>query len=86
MEENPENKAFGLEVICFNSENNPEQIQTSNYRYCVGSSLKPKLVRPGRILIKLRLGFCKLVLEAKIFYNACFGSFDTYLLYQYVVI
>ena len=54
MEENPANNAFGLEVICFNNENNPEQIQTSNYRYCVGSSLKPKLVRPGRILIKLK--------------------------------
>eukprot|EP00092_Neocalanus_flemingeri_P026631 GFUD01028866.1.p1 GENE.GFUD01028866.1~~GFUD01028866.1.p1 ORF type:complete len:967 (+),score=196.03 GFUD01028866.1:59-2959(+) len=54
MEENPANNAFGLEVICFNSENNPEQIQTSNYRYCVGSSLKPKLVRPGRVLIKLK--------------------------------
>jgi len=54
MEENPANNAFGLEIICFNSENNPEQVQTSNYRYCVGSSLKPKLVKPGRILIKLK--------------------------------
>jgi len=54
MEENPDNKAFGLEVICFNAEANQTQIQTSNYRYCVGSSLKPKLVRPGRILVKLR--------------------------------
>jgi len=56
MEENPENNSFGLEVICFNHENNKEQMQTSNYRYCVGSSLKPKLVRPGRILIKLKSG------------------------------
>lgn len=54
MEENPEDSSFGLEVICYNSENNPEQVQTSNYRYCVGSNLKPRLVRPGRILIKLR--------------------------------
>ena len=54
MEENPANKAFGLEVICYNAEANPEQIQTSNYKYCVGGSLKPKLVRPGRIHIKLR--------------------------------
>jgi len=59
MEENPATNAFGLEVICYNSENNPEQIQTSNYRYCVGSSLKPKLIKPGRILIKLKSGkFC----------------------------
>ena len=56
MEENPETNAFGLEVICYNSENNPEQVQTSNYRYCVGSSLKPKLMKPGRILIKLKSG------------------------------
>jgi len=53
MEENS-NNAFGLEVICYNSEKNPEQIQNSNYPYCVGSSLKPKLVKPGRILIKLK--------------------------------
>jgi hypothetical protein len=32
MEENPDNKAFGLEVICFNAQANPGQIQTSNYR------------------------------------------------------
>jgi len=56
MEENPATNAFGLEVICYNSENNPEQVQTSNYRYCVGSSLKPKLIKPGRILIKLKSG------------------------------
>ncbi len=54
MEENPDNKAFGLEVICYNAETNPEKVQTSNYKYCVGSSLKPKLVKTGRILIKLR--------------------------------
>ena len=54
MEENPDNKAFGLEVICYNAETNPEKVQTSNYKYCVGSSLKPKLVKAGRILIKLR--------------------------------
>ena len=54
MEENPVNNAFGLEVICFNAENNPNQIQNSNYKYCVGSSLKPKLVKTGRIQIKLR--------------------------------
>ena len=32
MEENPDNNSFGLEVICFNSENDKEMIQTSNYR------------------------------------------------------
>lgn len=54
MEENPDNNSFGLEVICFNSENDKEMIQTSNYRYMVGSSLKPKLVRPGRISVRLK--------------------------------
>ena len=57
MEENPDTNSFGLEVICYNAEANPEQIQNSNYRYCVGSCLKPKLVRPGKILIRLRYSF-----------------------------
>nr|CAD7611105.1 unnamed protein product [Timema genevievae] len=43
---------FGLEVICYRSDRRlPE---TANYRHRVGASLKPKLVRPGRILVRLR--------------------------------
>eukprot|EP00090_Calanus_glacialis_P008679 TRINITY_DN17039_c0_g1_i1.p1 TRINITY_DN17039_c0_g1~~TRINITY_DN17039_c0_g1_i1.p1 ORF type:complete len:960 (-),score=170.98 TRINITY_DN17039_c0_g1_i1:174-3053(-) len=64
MEENPKTNAFGLEVICYNSENNPEQIQNSNYPHCVGTSLKPKLVKPGRILIKLKSGKFRSDIEA----------------------
>ncbi|XP_046990060.1 uncharacterized protein LOC124595385 [Schistocerca americana] len=52
MEESGTNNRFGLEVICYRSDHRlPE---TTNYRHRVGSSLKPKMVRPGRILVRLR--------------------------------
>lgn len=54
MEENPGDNTFGMEVVCFNPESKPDQNQRSTYRYCVGSNLKPKFVKPGRIVIKLR--------------------------------
>ena len=53
MEENKDNNTFGLEVVCYNIENNPEQTQNSNYKYLVGSSSKPRLVKPGSVKIKL---------------------------------
>ncbi|KAK7794660.1 hypothetical protein R5R35_003778 [Gryllus longicercus] len=52
MEENSGNSRFGLEVICYRSDRRlPE---ATNYRHRVGASLKPKMVRPGRIVIRLR--------------------------------
>ena len=52
MEENKDTNSFGLDVACFNPEKS-EDSQRSTYRYKVGSSLKPKLVKPGNILCKL---------------------------------
>jgi len=63
MEESDKHN-FGLEVICFNSERNPEQVQTSNYRHCVGSNLKPVLVKPGKISVQLRSGKFRADVEA----------------------
>lgn len=54
MEENPGDNSFGMEVVCFNAEGKTDQMVASNYRYCVGSNLKPKMVKPGRILVKLK--------------------------------
>ncbi|KAJ9591244.1 hypothetical protein L9F63_002209, partial [Diploptera punctata] len=52
MGESSGDNRFGLEVICYRSDKRlPE---ATNYRHRVGASLKPKLVRPGRILIRLR--------------------------------
>ncbi|XP_067005176.1 uncharacterized protein [Anabrus simplex] len=52
MEESAGDNRFGLEVICYRSDRRlPE---ATNYRHRVGASLKPKLVRPGRILVRLR--------------------------------
>lgn len=52
MEENKDNQSFGLEVICYRSDKKlPE---ATNYKHKVGSSLKPKLVRPGCITIRLK--------------------------------
>ena len=52
MEENKDTNTFGLDVACFNPDNS-EEGQRSTYQYKVGSSLKPKLVKPGNILCKL---------------------------------
>ncbi|XP_063230691.1 uncharacterized protein LOC134535489 [Bacillus rossius redtenbacheri] len=52
MDENPQNNRFGLEVICYRSDHHVPQ--TTNYRHRVGASLKPKLVRPGRIQVRLK--------------------------------
>ena len=54
MEENSEDNTFGMEVICFVDGTGADRMQHSNYRYCVGSNLKPKMVKPGRILVKLK--------------------------------
>ena len=51
MQENPGDNSFGMEVICFNPDSDSVN---SNYPYCVGSNLKPKLVKPGRLIIKLK--------------------------------
>ncbi|GAB6025735.1 hypothetical protein CHUAL_011718 [Chamberlinius hualienensis] len=52
MEENRDTLRFSLEVICYRSDKkNPE---TSNYKYCVGKSSKSKLVRPGKIIVRLK--------------------------------
>lgn len=52
MEESKGDSRFGLEVICYRSDKRlPEQ---TNYRHRVGASTKPKLVRPGRILVRLK--------------------------------
>ncbi|KAG1652899.1 Ankyrin-2 [Nymphon striatum] len=52
MEENKDTHCFGLEVICFRSDNKFPEV--TNYKYRVGSSLKPKLVRPGVIVVRLK--------------------------------
>ena len=52
MEENKDTNTFGLDVACFNPDKS-EETQRSTYKYKVGSSLKPKLVKPGNILCKL---------------------------------
>ncbi|XP_013792671.1 uncharacterized protein LOC106476569 [Limulus polyphemus] len=52
MEENKDTRRFGLEVICYRSDK--KLPDTTNYKYKVGSSLKPKLIRPGGIIVKLK--------------------------------
>ncbi len=52
MEENADSSRFGLEVICHRSDRRlPEQ---TNYKHRVGGSLKPKLVKPGKLLVRLK--------------------------------
>jgi hypothetical protein len=43
---------FGLEVICYRSDRRLPEM--SNLQHRVGSSIKPKLVRPGRLLVRLK--------------------------------
>ena len=56
MQEVQEDKSFSLEVICFKDEEQQIIRQTSIYPHLVGSSLKPKMVRPGNLLLKLNSG------------------------------
>ncbi|UYV71833.1 hypothetical protein LAZ67_9000607 [Cordylochernes scorpioides] len=52
MEENKDTQRFGLEVICYRSDK--KFPSATNYKHKVGSSLKPKLVRPGCLLVRLK--------------------------------
>lgn len=52
MEENKDTQRFGLEIVCFRSDNRLPV--ATNYKHKVGSSLKPKLVRPGCIIVRLK--------------------------------
>ena len=56
MQEVKEDKSFSLEVICFKDEEIHTNRQPSTYPHLVGSSLKPKLVRPGNLSIRLNSG------------------------------
>lgn len=53
MQEEGELNTFSLEVICYNSTNAGYQANSSTYKHRVGSSLKPTLIKPGNILMKL---------------------------------
>ena len=50
MQEVQEDNTFSLEVICYNTDQGRAD---SIYPHLVGSSQKPKLVKPGNILVKL---------------------------------
>ena len=52
MEENADSSRFGLEVICHRSDRRLPEL--TNYKHRVGASLKPKLVKPGKILVRLK--------------------------------
>ena len=56
MQEVQEDKSFSLEVICFKDEEIQTSRQPSIYPHLVGSSLKPKMVKPGNLLLKLNSG------------------------------
>ena len=56
MQEVQEDNSFSLEVICFKDEELQTSHQTSIYPHLVGSSLKPKMVKPGDLLLKLNSG------------------------------
>jgi len=53
MQEEGDLNTFSLEVICYNSTNSGYQASSSTYKHRVGSSLKPTLIKPGNILMKL---------------------------------
>ena len=55
MQEVQEDNTFSLEVLCYNTETNASH-QVGTYPHRVGCSLKPKLVKPGNILMKLNSG------------------------------
>lgn len=52
MEENADSSRFGLEVVCHRSDRRLPEL--TNYKHRVGASLKPKLVKPGKILVRLK--------------------------------
>ena len=52
MEENADSSRFGLEVICHRSDRRLPEL--TNYKHRVGASLKPKLLKPGKILVRLK--------------------------------
>ena len=52
MQEDKDTNTFSLEVICFKTDTTPN-INRSTYNYLVGTSNKPKLVKPGNIRVKL---------------------------------
>ncbi|CAH1794394.1 unnamed protein product [Owenia fusiformis] len=51
MQENPGSSTFGLEVICYRSDKKMPEI--GNYTCRVGGTIKPKMVRPGQLQIRL---------------------------------
>ncbi|XP_074647770.1 uncharacterized protein LOC141903533 isoform X2 [Tubulanus polymorphus] len=52
MDENVDSKSFGLEVICYRSDKRFPEV--GNYRHRVGGSLRPRMVKPGAIVIRLK--------------------------------
>jgi len=52
MEENADSSRFGLEVICHRSDRRLPEL--TNYKHRVGASLKPKLIKPGKIWVRLK--------------------------------
>ena len=52
MEENADTSRFGLEVICHRSDRRLPEL--TNYKHRVGASLKPKLIKPGKIFVRLK--------------------------------
>ena len=52
MDENADGSRFALEVICHRSDRRLPEF--TNYKHQVGASLKPKLVKTGKILVRLK--------------------------------
>lgn len=62
MEENADSSRFGLEVICHRSDRRLPEL--TNYKHRVGASLKPKLVKPGKIFVRLKSQLFEADIEA----------------------
>ena len=62
MEENADSSRFGLEVICHRSDRRLPEL--TNYKHRVGASLKPKLIKPGKILVRLKSQLFEADIEA----------------------
>ena len=62
MEENADNNRFGLEVICHRSDRRLPEL--TNFKHRVGASLKPKLMKPGKILVRLKSQLFEADIEA----------------------
>ncbi|CAB3371402.1 Hypothetical predicted protein [Cloeon dipterum] len=52
MQETPKNDRFSLEVICYRSDRKLPDV--TNLQHRAGACNKPKLIRPGKILVRLR--------------------------------